>query len=81
MGRASRKNWQASGGQQICVETLKHWNIGGAHALQWDPHSIETKEARCTIWGGERGQNGGQMRWKLRDIETSAKDSSDQEGH
>ena len=75
-GQAGRigKGWSAT---NLCwnIETLE------GHALQWDPHSIETKEARCTITeGGENKIYGGQMRCKLRDIETSAKDRWDQGG-
>ena len=76
-GQAGRigKGWSAT---NLC------WNIEtlDGHALQWHPHSIETKEAHCTILRGGGGDKiyGGQMRCKLRDIETSGKGRWDQGG-
>ena len=49
MGSAGKQEELATRGLLATTNVSKHWNIGTVASLQWDPHSIETKEARCTI--------------------------------
>ena len=66
MGSAGKQEELATRGLLATTNVSKHWNIGTVASLQWDSHSIETKEARCTILSSRNNQ--WTMRWKLREI-------------
>lgn len=66
MGSAGKQEELATRGLLATTNVSKHWNIGTVASLQWDPHSIETKEARCTILSSRNNQ--WTMRWKLKEI-------------